>query len=281
MPKKIPKLQEVLGHVYQNEAPVVFIDDSGIHKKTEGKNPTLEEKIFTAVVVPPSCASEVLNETFKISNELRQVCQESLGAPEVKEFHFCDIFHKKNEFEDIPLKSRIGMFEFMAMFIEHYPVEIVTVGWQEMRNRKLVQDLKSLIQSKHLLSFDFENIEHSAFLLLTFKLRNHVKEKQWETLPVVFCDEGLYNKDRALISNMSLFEYFYQKAVFFVDSTEIPGIQIADFAAFLLSRHNAVLPKWLKNVKLNQMDTTILKLMNRLHSKYVGLPRFLVARRGN
>jgi len=247
------------------------VDDSGIYE-TGGKA-SLTEKIFSAVIVPPSCASEVLSETFTISSELQRICRESLGAPRVKEFHFCDVFHGKEAFENIPLESRIGMFEFMATFVDYYLLEIVAVGWSDTRNRQLIRDFESVVQVKRIGFFNLESIEHSTFLLLVFKLRNYIRDKNWEFLPSIFCDEGIYGNHLMLVSDVPLFQNFYDGAIFFVDSAKVPGIQIADFTAFLLSRHKIALRKWRKDENLNLMDATILKLMNKLNPKYVGVPK--------
>ena len=90
----------------------------------------------------------------------------------------------------------------------------------------------------------------------------------------VFCDQGFYKQGRVLSGNISLLQNFYKRAVFFVDSAKVPAIQMADFTAFLLSRHKVVFNKWRKNRDLNRMDTMILRLMNLLHYKYFNLPKY-------
>lgn len=270
------RLQEALDNVGKTGAPVIFIDDSGLPGSAiEGISS--EEKIFSAVVVPPSCSQEVLKATFDISRELQKISSQLLAVPTIKEFHFCHICHGRHEFESVPVEARIGMLEFMATFLMYYPMEIVTVGWEESRNRELLSE--GLPQ--RLGPFNFKKREHTALLFLLLKLRDYVEKKAWIALPSVFCDEGFAKHGMVLMANLPFLRSFFEKALFFVDSKTVPGIQIADFAAFMLARHKVVLDKWQKGRKLNQIDSAIIEIMNSINAKYSNLPKRLVLKTGS
>lgn len=256
------RLQEALDHVTKGGAPAIFVDDSGL-PGTAIEGVSSEEKIFSAVLVPLSCSQEVLRSTFEISTELQKIGSELLGAPGIKEFHFCHICHGRKEFENMPVEPRIGMLKFMATFLTHYPLEIITVGWEEARNKELI----SQGLPERLGPFNLREREHTALLLLLFKLRDYVEKKAWVLLPSLFCDEGFAKHGMVLTGNIPFLRSFYKQALFFVDSKMIPGIQIADFTAFMLARHKVVLDKWQRGQSLNQIDSTIMELMNSIYNQ--------------
>jgi hypothetical protein len=268
MAKPKLRIQEAIDNVLKGGAPCVFIDDSGL-PGTNIKGVSSEEKIFCSVVAPPSCSKEVMEASFEISEELQKISMDILGISEIKEFHFCHIYHASKEYKDVPLQARIGLFEFMAKFLVHYPLEVITVGLEESRNKEFI--MSGL--PEHLPPIDFRKVEQTAFWFLIFKLRDYFTQKSYPSIPSAFCDVGLAKQGTAIQGNVPFLKNFFKHAIFFIDSSLLPGIQIADFAAFMLSRHKVVLGKWQNRQRLNQMDEMVIELMNYVYPKYTNLPK--------
>ena len=70
---------------------------------------------------------------------------------------------------------------------------------------------------------------------------------------VVFCDHGFRKSGIGMKLPVKL-ETIYNNSIFFIDSKLHPGIQLADFAAFVINRQQILMGK----EKLNEKDVTFM-----------------------
>jgi len=99
---------------------------------------------------------------------------------------------------------------------------------------------------------------------LIARIHEYLKETiSTDKQAVIFCDHGFRKSNISLPLPIKL-DSIYNNSIFFIDSKKHPGIQLADFAAFILNRQQVLFNS--QKEKLSNKDITLmLEIQPMLH----------------
>lgn len=242
----------------------VLIDDGGTPGQVAGSSyldPS--RKTWVAVIATPA-------QTCVIADEMGgtlEALQEETGA---SEFHFTEIYRGAGAFKKVPLPVRQALFGFMRHIFESYmfPVIVQTLSetdLNELHSRASIP--------KTLGAFNMSKPSDASLLLLLFQVRRFLSEHSSEyPIPAfVILDEGFRQADRA-IEIPSFREHFHMSSVYTAKSAEFHAIQLADFAAFCVSRTQWLLTK----EKRSKVDDEFMEIMAGLRLNIINLPELSI-----
>ena len=223
------------GEVYS-----VFIDDTGTAGLTEQ-----ETVRFVAVVVRPEISPQIPMGMRIATDMLKQVT-------EATEFHFSDIYQAQGQFKGVPLHTRLSILRAMTSVFSDIIKPAIFVQSMDSETLKHVARQVQLPQLPSPLSLT--STRNFAFLGILARVCEYVAQtRSGDEEAVIFCDQGILKPGYAL--HIPWWPgTIHQNSVYFVDSNGVPGIQLADFAAFVLNRHQLLAQKQ----SLNSLDKTFL-----------------------
>ena len=94
----------------------IFVDESGDFGSYDYRDPLY---IFSLVFHEQNCDIDSL--ISSLENELRQI---NTG---IKYFHAGPIIRRENEYKDLDIKTRRSIFNKMSFFVNHLPINYITV----------------------------------------------------------------------------------------------------------------------------------------------------------
>ncbi|MDA7825947.1 DUF3800 domain-containing protein [Porticoccaceae bacterium] len=238
----------------------INIDDAGT-PGVQSKSQFLDEsrKSWAAVIIPETISDEVF---FGI-NILQKGIKLDFGA---EEFHATDIYGGRGKWKNVDVAKRIEIFELMAMIFEKFSLPIIYVTTQKSTLKELGNP-----KSKKGVWWDLENIEHVGLLRVCMKVHEYFLEFQKndkDSFPSAFdayVDEGLKKAKTKIILPMNYHDSFHNNAITFDKSSNNYGIQLADFAAFVISRTQWIYANQEPYESLKESDLLFLKLIGRLN----------------
>ncbi|MDI7268895.1 MAG: DUF3800 domain-containing protein [Myxococcota bacterium] len=252
---KRPKIRyaDLLKEIASGSAWSVFVDDTGpagCSASPETLPP--DRRTYVSVVLSPEDGRTLMEQMPGFLQELRSVT----GASEL---HCSDLYAGKGELARTPLAVRLAALEAMAeIFAQHrFPVLVQSVD--SASAKELIRAFGSLERSPRL-PFRFDHFEDIALFVVLLRTRWYLKERASpDAGAIVFVDEGWKPNGIALrIGPWSpMFKY---GCIFFGRSEDIVGLQLADFAGFILTRSQLLLGK----TDLSPLDLAVLEIGRRL-----------------
>ena len=214
--------------------PGIYVDDSGNPGVDSGSMHLSEtRKSWTAVIVPTSAAEEL---SFVMDTFVRGIADD-YGADEL---HFTEIFSGRGIWKQVKMEGRIEIFRLMsALLSKRVPLPIVHVT----TSQETLNDHPQFFEMYRAQPNQFWNLSvpHVGFLRMCIEVANYVREMReyghpdfTNPLPMI-ADEGL-TVAGASIPLPSWEDVIEGPSVSFAKSQDVAGIQIADFAAFTISR---------------------------------------------
>lgn len=188
---------------------------------------------FVGVVFPPESAPLVEKTVAELSNKLSALT----GA---REFHFTDIFQGQSEFRGVPIDVRLDLLEAFANAVAALrpTIFIQSIDDETLQAVASITNLPSMpppLNPREPRSF--------AFLGLLIRICQHIRdERKGQENAVIMCDHGLLKSGMGMHLPICP-DVIYNDTVYFIDSQIEPGIQVADFAAFALNRHQIILQR--------------------------------------
>ena len=237
----------------------VFIDDTGSPGlSTPGLN--AKRKSWVAVLVAPTQVPEVMDQLPQALSYLKEV---GITDPE---FHFTDIWAKKNDFANLDLQARLGIFRFMAHIFATYQFPVLVQTF-DPDNAADVQRRGDWPKSFGPLRFS----DHGdlALIFLLMRVRQYLMSpERGKASACVIVDEGRLANGRA-ITLSGLAPTFVAGAVYFASSRAVHAIQLADFAAFVMNRWQLLRVK----DKLSELDKTLLEILAPVADCFINIER--------
>ncbi|SRR6266498_6150370 len=241
----------------------VFIDDTG----SPGLNThgiSKERKSWVAVVIKPSDVPEIMD---GVPNALAYL--KKLGVNNA-EFHFSDIWAGKNAFDNLPLKYRLAIFEFMVHIFNRYGILALVQTFDPPQAQRIQAAAKWPEMFGPLRTSNHEDL---ALIFLLLRVRMYLQDNVGARASAcVIVDEGRLAHGSSIVLP-GLAPTFHEGAVFFGRSRDIHPIQLADFAAFAMNRWQLLSVK----EKLTELDKTLLDVLTPLSSTFLNLERIAVA----
>lgn len=248
----------------------INIDDSGNPGVESGSDfLSSTRKSWTAVIIPPGIANEA---SMSLKIFLRGV-KDEFGADEL---HFTDIYSGRNAWKSVPIRKRVEIFELMASIMESFALPVIhqTISTESFNDHT---NTLSRIQRAPGSWWDIKDISHFGFLLLCSNVAKYLREMTSEfpkdfQLPLpAFVDEGLAKAGTSIeLPNWG--DVFEGQRVSFCDSRDNAGVQVADFAAFSISRTQWIISQQVLGEKVSRGDLEFLKTAGRLN--VLNLPTF-------
>jgi hypothetical protein len=241
----------------------INIDDAGNPGADSGSEFLSEtRKSWTAVIIPSSVAKDVSTamDIFLdgVSSEFKAV-----------ELHFTDIYSGRGVWKGVEITKRIQVFELMAELMESFALPAIhqTVSAETLNDH---HEVLSQLQRAPGSWWDIKDIAHHSFLLLCLNVSRYLRElhtkgpKDFELPLPAYVDEGLA-KAGTCIDLPNWGDVIEGQKVVFCSSGENVGIQIADFAAFVISRTQWIAVQQKLGVPVSKGDMLFLKTAARLN----------------
>ncbi len=155
----------------------------------------------------------------------------------ISEFHFADIYNRKNDWCGVDGKFTLSIFKFFSDIYRHYKWRVVvqTIDNRTFDDHPEYKDFlrqKEIIKIGKLCGFDFsKRSDVSLFMVLT-KIKRIINPK--ENLNI-YVDEGLGGPGKT-IGNEIYRDWQGEFSSIFESSSKEPLLQIADFLAFCINR---------------------------------------------
>ncbi|MCZ0963234.1 DUF3800 domain-containing protein [Paracoccus sp. EF6] len=251
--------------------PGIYVDDSGNPGTDSGSiHLSKTRKSWTAVIIPPSLA-RVCSQIMDIF--LKGIKQDHCAT----ELHFTDIFSGRGVWKKVDIEDRIKMFRLMASFVARMELPIVHVT----TSQETLNDHSLFFKGIRLDSNQFWDISvpRFGFLRCCLEISEYAREMRAyghpdfnDTLPM-FADEGLAVAG-SIIPLPNWGDVIYGPSVRFSRSQDVAGIQIADFAAFTISRTQWIVAQRRFGTPVSRSDEEFLRYGAELN--VVNLPRVSV-----
>ena len=245
-----------------------YIDDAGT-PGAESKSAFLDKsrKSWCAVIVSER-AAEPLNRGVQIF--LRGVKQD-YG---VDELHFSDVYSGKGRWKTVPVAERIEIFDLMTIVFERFKLPVI---FQTVSQSMYSDHARffSRMMAKLGEFWDISSIPHFGLLSMCYQISknfDYLKMEYPSDFPrplSAYVDEGLAKAGAEV--KLPNWEHAIEGGkLTFQSSVDNPGLQLADFAAFSISRSQWIAAKQEKGEPIRDGDRHIMSISGKLN---VNLPR--------
>ncbi len=250
----------------------IYVDDSG-NPGAESGSAFLPDtrKSWTAVVVPPGVAADVGHALQIFLDGVRA----DYGA---EELHFTQIWSGQGVWKAVAPSDRGELIALMATVLDSFGLPVVhqTVCDQTLNDHP---NLMSGLSRSRPGDWRLDDVSHLSFLLLCREVAARLREMAGDAanglgLPLaLYVDEGLLpaGRERAL-PNWG--DVIAGPRACFRRSEDVPGLQLADFAAFIITRAQWTAVKRKVGPEFGKAEAVILEAASRLN--VLNLPRRLV-----
>lgn len=247
----------------------VYIDDAGTPGvESNSRFLPSDRKSWAAVVIPESavpglrCAMRIFIDGIKSDYD-------------ADELHFTDIYSGRREFKGVPTSTRFQIIELMSGLFQRLQIPIL----YQTSSPGFLKEAKDIFKVKGRFgNLDFDRHEHFSLFMLLCKVKEFLKENTkhfGSPLPVIV-DAGMM-KVGAEIKFENWRKYFTNGSVSFADSKSMTFIQLADFAAFVISR-----TQWLvARGNLNEIDIEFIRIVSANKLQLINLPLATIDPRNN
>ena len=237
---------------------VLYMDDTGINPKEKTSVILQNEKATHAGVIIREELIEPLNTI------MTQLCNNLLARFSTDEFHFADIYNRNKNFKSIQIEETIDILETFTELFQTYSLRIVASTVNGMYLDHINKNKEYL--DKALKATGLPVCDKAYSMLFTYtKAKQHVEELTRRAhISKIVCDEGLKKKCTKLEIPGA------DTTIEFKDSADDKLLQLADFAAWFMSRSKNIFDKIQKTQKVSELDSIILDIYSRLSPQYVG-----------
>lgn len=170
------------------------------------------------------------------------------------EFHFVEIYNRKNPWDKLPNKQNLAIFSFFAEIYTQYKWKVFI---QTVDDRTLKSHSFEEIQVK-INQFNLKELPDLSLCMLLFKIKSYYSNTQEDL--TVFIDEGLGSPNTE-VGNEFFHDYSNNYQGVFESSHKEPLLQIADFIAFMINRSTHL---YMKENRTN-LDNWFLQLFNGMN----------------
>lgn len=244
-------------------AGAIYVDDSGTPGADSGSDflPS-SRKSWTAVIVPNGIADDLSTAMGIFLTGVRQ----EFGA---EELHFMEIYGGRGIWKNVPIEDRITVFDSMQMIVEQFQLPILhqTVSNETLADHSLAFSQVARADGAW---WDIKDIAHFGFLVLCRQLADHLRDFSKEypedfKLPMpLFVDEGL-SKAGTDVHLPNWGDAIAGPVARFRNSKDLPGIQIADFVAFAISRTQWIMTQQKLGEPPKKGDLLFLETINKFN----------------
>ncbi|MFN3677996.1 MAG: DUF3800 domain-containing protein [Sphingomonas pseudosanguinis] len=241
----------------------IYVDDSGNPGADSGSAfLPASRKSWTAVIVPSVIAADVETAMRLFLGGVRK----EYGAHEL---HFTDVWSGKGPWKGVKPPERAKVFGIMASMMEAWSLPVIqqTVSEDTLNDHP---DFRRSLEGVRQNDWRLDSIEQFGFLSLCSAVSRHVLEMkvrgpaEFELPLPLFVDEGmmLAGRERALPNWADAIE---GPNAHFRRSSDLAGLQIADFAAFVIGRSQWAIVRRQPTPEFTSREEVILRAASALN----------------
>lgn len=242
---------------------ILYLDDTGFNAHEKYSKALKNEcGTYVGIIVPV----EQVEGLQKIISGLGEILKNKY---DVSEFHFTDIYNGAGKFKEMPAEEKLELLDAFADFVNMFNIKAFI---HTSNNNEKSQDEKNLdtLLSAVLKVINLQdNAKTKAMLKAYFKAKKFVVENFEDgRIEKAVADSG-FRKDGVAVG--------VDKAGFkieFKDSNNEPLLQLADFAAWYITRAKNLFDKATKKGMLSDFDIQVLNIYSKLSDTYVGVKQY-------
>jgi len=245
---------------------ILYVDDTGFNAHEKVSDFLKNEKATSAGII---VREELVPTLEEILSDACKKLKESFGT---EEFHFTEIYNrdKKGSYKDIDFEETYDIINLFANIFLHYSIKICVHTSSikyEGDYQNLLKNINEICKVLHLP----ENEKSQTLFLTYIKSKIHVEKLTKRAhISKIISDEGLRKpgaKETIPGTNTT---------IEFKSSKDEPLLQLADFAAWILTRSKNILDKAAKNGKISEIDKRVLSVYSLLSDNYINLNKQVV-----
>lgn len=247
---------------------LLYIDDTGLNIK-EKTSKILQNEIATHVgVLIQENAKDAL---VRILSELGKFLDLRYGSDE---FHFTDIYNRKEPFDKIEINETKEIIEMFVEIFKRFSIEIIV----STINPIYFEDANPIVEiiNRGIKAINLPVNEKSQSLFFTYtKAKRYIEETYTNPfISQIVCDEGIKKRGTDLIIPGTT------TTLSFRSSEKDKLLQLADFAAWFLTRSKNIFDKRQSGKNLSDIDISILQIFSDFSSQYI-LPQTTISLDGD
>ena len=238
---------------------VFFIDDTKPNSQNITSDVLKEEYVSY-------CGILVEEKQLKsVEYVMNGMCDELFKNYKTKELHFTDIYNGNKEFKSMSANEKLDLIGAMVELVKYFDIKIFTSTFNTTTE-------KQIAPYENLFKLAFKEIQTTrnpktvGWLLAIYRANGYVKMNLKNSqISKVICDEGIRKPGSKI--KLPLTTNKNGLDVEFDSPENNPVLQIADFAAWALTRTKLILDKNQKS----QMDKELLPILSDMSENYVNL----------
>lgn len=243
---------------------LLFVDDTGFNKNKNSRRLNDEKISMVGCLVAVDKIQDLANELNFHLSELKELYN-------ADEYHFTDICNHKNQFEGIDGYDALSMIQLFAEIIKEYDIKIVTQTiTSETLEKKgdLIAGVDAIARECGFSSTsEAQKNESRALILNILNAKKYVESLSGDNeIAAVFCDEGLRKNNAETKIKLGGKDV----EIDFCSSKEFPYLQVADFAAWALTRSKLNLEKS-QNKEMKDFDLMTMKILEDIVPNYINI----------
>jgi hypothetical protein len=240
----------------------IYIDDSG-NPGASAPSPflTSSRKSWAAVIIPESISSDIEHVMSVFLDGIKQ----DFGA---QELHFTEIYSGKGVWKGVSVKKRIEIFDLMVSVVSgfHIPILYQTFSDEFRKDHKELWDKVASLDTGF---WNFSRVDHISYFMLLLQIKDAIRSLRKNSADFkqkfrIFTDEGLA-KDGSAQSVPCQREDIFEGDISFLNSQRSVGLQIVDFAAFVISKSQRIMMEKSAGVRFSDAERHILNIVPYLN----------------
>ena len=242
---------------------VLYVDDTGFNANQKNSSVLKQEHGSCAgVLVPKDIETDLILTMIGLNSFLNKCYGTS-------EFHFTDIYNRNGNFKSIKIDETLEILDMFADLFQRLDLKVfvhTNNASFEAEQQPLTSQLDKTAKHFHLP----EGAKSQELLLVYLKAKQDVEQTLCDgKITEIISDEGLRkNNATEKIDEDTVLQ--------FQSSKDCVLLQLADYAAWFVTRSKHILDKASTNKTLSEIDKSVLKIYSRLSDNYVNLSKHTV-----
>jgi hypothetical protein len=235
---------------------LVFIDDTGTPEKPLGAHLVRDYKAHVAIVVKSENYAAYLDEHKRFLNTY----------PSAEEFHAVDVFQGRKEWKHCDVETRRRAFETFVDMVGQWVEMAYFIGIGIDQYNELTQKAQA-IAPLYPENVQWNSHSEGSRIVLLKSIMGRIQNAYQR--PIVVIEDAESQK-------IDVMEHMFQEScnvhnasVYRIDSKNIPGLQLADLAAYCFNRRYHIIAKQKDGLPLRELDPHVIAFWQKHSDKYV------------
>lgn len=179
------------------------------------------------------------------------------------------MYNRRDKFKNIQFSETLEILDMFAKLFQEFDLKIfvhTNNSEFESKQQTLTSQLDILAKQIHLP----EGAKSQELLLVYCKAKQYVEQTLGDgKITEIICDEGLRK-------NGAVEKINENTTLKFQSSKDCNLLQLADFAAWFITRGKHIYDKASTNKTISESDNAVFQIYSKLSNNYVGLPKLII-----